>query len=141
MSRAPIVDPNDPRLIVGTPDDQRRARREFERQRVTRAIVATKTEIPRAELNFEALGGRVIEHVASRDGDFYFVFSGDPSYVGHDVRSYFVNVAGDPVLLQRAHNPSSRADVERMLEAREQRKAAKEAAARQRRAQIRAGTT
>jgi hypothetical protein len=45
------------------------------------------------------------------------------------------------VLLQRTHNPSSRGEVERMREAREQRKAAKEAAAKERRAQIRAGTT
>ena len=134
-----IVDPNDPRLVTGTPDEQRQARREYERARIARHIIATKEELPLSELDFEALGGRLIEHVASRDGDFYRMFGGDPGHAGDDVTTYFINAAGDPVMLQRATNPSSRTELEQKQAAKAQRRAEREAEAKERRRQLREG--
>jgi hypothetical protein len=48
-------------LVSGTTDEQARAMREYQRDQIARAIIATKDEIPRSELDFQALGGRVIE--------------------------------------------------------------------------------
>ena len=61
-------------------------------------------EIPRRELDFEALGGRVIEHTASRDGDFYRPHLGDPPFTGDDVTKYFVAQDGTPTMLERCTN-------------------------------------
>ena len=48
---------NNPLIVAGTPDEQMRALREYHREQLARAIVAKMNEIPRSELNFEALGG------------------------------------------------------------------------------------
>lgn len=72
---------------TGSPEEQMRKWRERQREEVKRAIVATKEEIPRADLDLSAFGGR------------------------------------QPVMLQRATNPSSRAELEQMRARREQRKA------------------
>jgi hypothetical protein len=132
------IDVNHAQLIPGTPEEQEQARREWQQHKRTAAIVNNPklTEIPRSELTF---GRYWIEHSASADGDYYRAFGGDPEYVGDDVRAYYVNDAGTPCLLQRASNPSSRAELERIRETREQRNAANEAAAKERRARIRAG--
>lgn len=71
---------------TGSPEEQMRKWRERQRKEVKRAIVA-KEEIPRADLDLSAFGGR------------------------------------QPVLRQRATNPSSRAELEQMRARREQRKA------------------
>jgi hypothetical protein len=71
---------------TGSPEEQMRKWRERQRKEVKRAIVA-KEEIPRADLDLSAFGGR------------------------------------QPVMLQRATNPSSRAELEQMRARREQRKA------------------
>lgn len=90
----------DSNLATGTPDDQMRKWREEQREKLNRALVAKLNEIPRAELDLEALGGRVVEHVPS--GTFYFRFRGDPGYVGDDVRDFYFDSSGAPQMLQRA---------------------------------------
>jgi hypothetical protein len=117
-------------LVTGSPDEQLRAWREHQRAQIARAIVTLKEEIPRNELDFGALGGRVIEHLPS--GDFYVVFRGDASYTGDDVRHYFTNSAGAPVMLQRA-TPANRREMENKRTARAQWRADREAELRQRR--------
>lgn len=124
-------------LATGNPTEQMAKRRQAQREKIARAIVASKNEIPRSELDFGALGGRVIEHVPT--GRFYFRFLGDPGYVRDDVRDYFMDESGNPVMLQAASSPSSRADLEQKRAQREERKAAKEAAAKRRREQRTAG--
>ena len=86
-------------------------------------------EIPRRELDFTALGGRVIEHVASPNGDYYRVFGGDPPFTGDDVTNYFVAQDGTPTMMERCTTPSSRAEAEQMQARKEQRRADRVAAA------------
>ena len=85
-------------------------------------------EIP-GELLASSAGGRVIEHVESRDGDFYRVFGGDPAFAGDDVTKYFVAQDGTPTMLERCTKPSSRAELEQMQARKEQRRLEREAAA------------
>ncbi len=108
---------------------ERQARRERQAAQHARGVMTKMDEIPRRELDFEALGGRVIEHVESRDGDFYRVFGGDPAFTGDDVTKYFVAQDGTPTMLERCTNPSSRADLERILARKEQRRFEQAAAA------------
>jgi hypothetical protein len=77
-----LLSPSNPALITGTPQQMQEAIRERDRHQRIASIVNNQrlTEIPRNELNFEAMGGRVIEHVASPNGDFYFAFHGDPQF-------------------------------------------------------------
>jgi len=66
----------------------------------TRQIMASgREELSRADLDFEAWGGRMVEHRPT--GKFFNVFAGDPQYVGDDVTAFFVTDAGEAVLLQR----------------------------------------
>ena len=129
---AEIHDANDPRLTIGTPDEQRAARRQLNEARAARAIIELLDEIPRNELSFDALGGRMIEHVASPDGDYYRPWGGDAAFRGDDVSFYYVNEAGRPVMLERASSPSSRRDYEQRQARKEQRRADKENAAKAR---------
>ncbi len=124
----PITDVNDQRLVTGTPEEQAQARREWQRhRRATEILKHPKlTEIPRSEFTF---GRYVIEHTASANGDYYLAFGGDPGFIGDDVVASYVTATGDPVLLQRTRNPSSRAELERMRAQREERKATRAAAA------------
>ena len=71
-------------------EDERQARRERQAAQHAQAVVSMMDEIPRRELDFDALGGRVIEHVASADGDYYRPFGGDPAFTGDDVTKYYV---------------------------------------------------
>ena len=124
--------------------DELQGRKQAERERLRHLRIARMLnnerlrEIPRSELDFGALGGRMIEHVASSDRDFYILFGGDPDYIGNDVTAYYVSEDGTPVMLQRASNPSSRADVERIRARKEQRRLDQAAATRQRREQLKA---
>jgi hypothetical protein len=112
-----ILDPSDHRLHTGTPEQQLEARRELRRNSRIARIVNNPalTEIPRHELKFGAHPGRVIEHVASPDGDFYLPFGGDPDYTGDDVTAYFFSASGNPILLQRCRHPASRHELEQTL--------------------------
>ena len=126
-----LLDPNDHALIVGTVEEREAAWRERQRHQRIRGIVSSgKTEIPRSELEF---GRRWITHEPT--GAFYRVWDGDPQFAGADVPAYFVNETGDPILLERATNPGSRADLEDMRAAKQERRAAREAEIAQRRAQ------
>ena len=86
-------------------------------------------EIPRRELDFEALGGRVIEHVASAEGAYYRLFGGDPVFTGDDVTKYFVTQDGASCMLERCIKPVQSAELEQMQARKEQRRLEREAAA------------
>ena len=66
-------------------NEQRQARRERQAAQHAHAVVSMLNEISRRELDFSPLGGRMIEHTASPDGDWYTVFGGDPAFSGDDV--------------------------------------------------------
>ena len=121
-------------------EEERRTRRERAAAQHDRAVVAKMDEIPRRELDFGALGGRMIEHVASADGAYYRVFGGDPVFTGDDVTKYFVAQDGSVVMLERASSPNSRADLEQIRARKEQRREEREAAIKQRREQMKALT-
>ena len=128
---AAYLDPNDPRLITGTPQEQERARREFARQREIQAIMRRiDREIPRSELIF----GRWVE-VAST-GELFHPWLGDVWFAPEGV-VYYVDETGFPRLLEPA-DPPSRAELERRQAAKEQRRADRAAAARKRREQMKA---
>ena len=67
-------------------------------------ITSMMDEIPRRELSFEALSGRVIEHVASADGAYYRPFQGDPAFTGDDVTKYYATQDG-PSHARAVHRP------------------------------------
>jgi len=104
--------------------EQRQARRERQAASHAQAVVSMMDEIPRRELDLEALGGRVIEHVASAEGAYYRPFEGDPPFTGDDVTKYYVAQDGLVIMLERCTKPSSRADVERMQARKQQRRQA-----------------
>ena len=112
-----------------TGEEQRQARRERAAAQHAHAVVSKMDEIPRRELDLEALGGRVIEHVASANGDYFRPFGGDPAFTGSDVTKYYVSPDGLVIMLERCTNPSSRADLERIRARKEMRRADQEAAA------------
>ena len=99
---APVHDP--------ASEEQRQARRERQAAQHAHAVVSMMDEIPRRELDFEALGGRVIEHVASPDGDYYRP-SSEGSAVHRRRRDQVLRRRGRrvPRMLERCTKPSSRA--------------------------------
>ena len=117
-------------------EEERRTRRERQAAQLAQAVVSKMDEIPRRELDFDALGGRVIEHVASANGDYFRPFGGDPMFTGDDVTKYFVAQDGTPTMLERCTNPSSRLDLERRQARKEQRRLEREAAAKERRRKL-----
>ena len=119
-------------LMAGTPEQQMQAHRERHGAEVAHAIVSTKIELRRSDLEF---GPRWIEHLQT--GDFFWIFGRDPSFAPN-VDHYFVARDGTPTMLGPA-DPSSRAELERKQARKEQRRAEREATARERREQIRAG--
>lgn len=113
--------------------DKDERQRELCDDRTRKIIASGKTEIPRSALSF---GPRWIED--GRDGSFYRMYpNGDPAYSGHCPAFYF-NEAGDAVLLERA-DPASRDELQQKRAKREQRRADRAAAAKQRREQLKAG--
>jgi hypothetical protein len=113
---------------AGDVDEWRRARRE---DRTRQIIASGKTEIPRSALS---CGPRWIED--TRDASYYRRYpNGDPAYSDHCPAFYF-DEAGDAVLLERA-DPASRDELEERRKARDARRAAREAAIKQRREQQR----
>ena len=122
--------PNDPRLVTGTPDQQRRARREWEAARAAHAIISTKEEIPRSQLVFSKYW------IEDEQGNFFREFGGDPAYA-YTVRFFYFNPDGMPIMLEPA-DPPNRAELERRQARKEQRRIEREAAAKQRRAEMKA---
>jgi hypothetical protein len=112
-----VLDPTNPKLVTGTPEEQDQARREWKRhERIRQIVTSAKTEIPRSEVVFERFW---IEHEPS--GDFYCPFAGDPEFAD-DVPAYYVAASGEPIMLQRTHNPANRAELEQSRRAREERR-------------------
>ena len=100
-----------------------------------------RTEIRRNELEFHKRG--IIEHVASADGDWYIAAGStgtDPAYIP-DAQHYYVDRSGDVILLEPAPGQvTSRRKLEEHRAARELRRTEQEAAAKQRREQLKAHT-
>lgn len=128
----PVVHPDDHRLMSGTPESMAEARRELVRNQRNAAIVRTKREIPRRELDFSRYW---IEHIADPDGARYRPFGGVAEY-STGIEHFYFTAAGDAVMLERV---GSRREAEENRAAAEQRKAARAAEAKQRRAQYTAG--
>lgn len=128
----PVVDPSDHRLISGTPESMAGARRELQRNQHNARIARAKTEIPRSELEF---GPRWIEHVASPNGDRYKPFGGVADY-SEGINFFYFTADGDAVMLERI---GSRREFEEQQAARDQRRADRAAAQKERWDRIKAG--
>lgn len=66
----------------------------------------------------EGVGRADDEHVASPYGDYFFPYFGDAGFIGDDVVAYFIREDETPIMLQRCHRPSSRAELEQIRAAR-----------------------
>jgi hypothetical protein len=99
---ARVLDPNHPRLVTGTPEEQAQARRQWMRQRfISQVVNSDLREIPRSELAFKKRG--IIEHVASPDGDWYVPVRGNVDLMyANDAIAYYVTASEDVVVLERA---------------------------------------
>ena len=126
------LSPDDPRLIAGTPQEQERAWREFAKQREIQAIMTRiDREIPRSELIF---GRHWIEVAAT--GELFHPWAGDVWFAPEGV-VYYMDASGFPRLLEPA-TPRTRAELELRQQEKEQRRADRAAAAKQRREQLKA---
>ncbi len=123
VSMRRIFDPNHPTLLNGSPDDQRQARREWRREKEMEGIMAGWNEMPRSRLTFTR---HWIED--STNGSLYREVFGDPHYASN-VCGFYVREDGSPQMLE-PHDPPSLAEIERRRAAREQRRAATDAARR-----------
>ena len=129
-----VIEPLDPysyRLVTGTPDEMRQARREHRRALDAQGIIRRWDEIPRARLVF---GRYWIEDEST--GCFYREFGGDPGYA-ESVVAYYTSPDGWPIMLEPA-DPPSRAELERRQARKQQRRLEQEAASKERRRQIKA---
>jgi hypothetical protein len=120
----------DATLGLGSIEERREKQRQANAHANARAIVAKLEEIPRGDLDLQAVGGRLIEHIPT--GRFYVPFSGDAGSVGDDVREFYFDAAGSPQMLQRSTSPASRAELEQKRAARDQRKRTRAAEAKAR---------
>jgi hypothetical protein len=116
-------------LMGGTPEQQLQAQRERQAAEHAHAIVSTKEELRRSDLEF---GRHWIEHLPT--GRLFWVFGGDPIY-SPGVAHYFVARDGTPTMLEPA-DPPSLAEFEKRKAARAKRRADREAEARARREQM-----
>lgn len=120
---AEVLDPSSPRLVAGSPDEQKEARLLWHRHRfISRVVNSDRVEIPRLELVFLKRG--IIEHEPT--GDWYRAIGGDPEFLPN-AEWYFVTEGGDPVMLERA-SPSGRAEFEQLRAERDERRAERDAA-------------
>ena len=118
-------------LLSGTPEQQRQAQRERQAAEVAHAIIATKEELRRTDLEF---GPRWIEHTPT--GRFLWIFGGDP-FMAPGVEFYYVTTDGRPVMLEAA-DPPSRTEMEaRQARRKQQRRLEREDAAKERYRQLR----
>jgi hypothetical protein len=123
-----ILGINNPELTQGTPEEQLQAMRNLQTVRAHRAVVETKTEIPRKQLEF---GRYWIEDTDTRN--LYTVFGGDPHYAPN-VKFYFTTADSVPTMLEPA-DPPSLDELERRQERKKQRRLERENAAKERRRQ------
>jgi len=112
---------------------ERQARRERQAAAHARAVISLMDEVPRKQLLFSR---HWIEDTST--GHFYRPFGGDPQLCGPDVTKYYVSQDGLVITLERCTNPSSRTELEQMQARKQQRRLEQEAAAKERRAQLRA---
>jgi hypothetical protein len=115
-----IVDPADPRLVVGTEEERKRAREELRRRvEIAQAMKSGLEEIPRDRLRFSKY---VIEDEVT--GSFYSAVRGvvnDTQFT--NAVAFFFNEQGDPVYLERpAAGPRSRDELAAKRAEREQRR-------------------
>ena len=106
-----MIDPADPRFVIGTDADQRRAREEFRRQQqIAAAMRSPLPEIPRSDLEFHRFGQ--IEDRAS--GNLYRAVRGDLVDPSHSTAiGYYLTEHGLPVYLERpVGSPQNRAELE-----------------------------
>jgi hypothetical protein len=129
---AEVRDPNSPELVSGTPEEQRRKRLEWQRERNAQGIRERWEEIPSERL----VSGRYwLEDVET--GNLYRPFGGDPAFAP-TVVAYFER-DGWPVMLEPC-DPPSRTEIERRRAARQQRHLEQEAAKKARRDELRKGS-
>ena len=105
------MDPADPRLVTGTPEQIDQVRREFRRQqKIQIAMRSGLPEIPRSDLVFHKFGP--IEDLAS--GNFFNAIRGevtDPRY--SSAVGYYVTPDGAPIYVERPVGaPQNRAELE-----------------------------
>jgi hypothetical protein len=115
---------------VPASEEQRRARRERQAAEHARAITSSKEEIPRKQLEFSRYW---IEDTET--GNLYIEFGGHPSYAP-TVHHYYVRSDSRLVMLEPAE-PPSRAELERRQARKEERRAERQAAAKERYRQLR----
>jgi hypothetical protein len=127
---AKVRGPNDPRLVPGTPAEQRQARAEWRRERDAQGIVAKWDEIPAERLSHSRYW---IEDTTT--GNLYRPVYGDPAFCD-GVCAYYRREDGSPVMLEPNNPPSLSAIAERQA-AQERRRVDKAAAAKARYAALR----
>ena len=118
-------------LMAGTPEQQMQAQRERQAAEHAHAVISTREELRRTELEF---GPRWITHTPT--GDYFWIFGGDPSFAPN-VAHYFVARDGTPTMLEPA-DPPSRDELERKRARKVERRLERDAEAKRRRAEMRA---
>jgi hypothetical protein len=113
-----LLDPNDPKYVTGSQEEQKQAREDWRRaMRVRKVVASDRTEIPRAKLKQGPFG--LLEH---DDGTYYRPVGGDPDHLP-DAHHYYVTENGDIVLLEPpASGPKTRAELEQQQRDRDERR-------------------
>jgi hypothetical protein len=124
-----IRDPANPALVVGSKEESRRRRLEWQRERWAQGIRARWPEIPAERI---VVARYWIEDTET--GNLYRELGGDPGYA-ETVVAYFER-EGWPVMLEPA-DPPSLAEIERRKAAREERRQRRAEAAQARRDELR----
>ena len=115
-----MLDPTDPRYVTGSPEDQKRARADWHRQRYIAQVMGSDLEIPRADIAPLRFG--VVED--TRTGTFYRRRRDQlPDLDYTSATAYYVDAAGSPVLLERpSTGPTNRSELEAQQAEREARR-------------------
>ena len=116
-----MIDPTDPRFVVGGEEDRRRARQEYlAAQRVAIAMRSGLPEIPRGNLTFGRFG-----HIEDRSGEFYRRRRGEIEDPKHSSAvAFYLDPGGDPIYLERpVGGPRNHEELEQRRAENEQRRA------------------
>ena len=117
------------KVASGTPEEQRRARLEWQRAKWAEGIIARWDEVPSERLVFTRYWVEDTE-----TGNLYREFFGDPGYA-RTVCAYYLR-DGSPVMLE-PNDPPSRDATEKRRAAKEQRRLGQEAARKARNDELR----
>jgi hypothetical protein len=116
-----LLDPSDPRYVVGTEADRAKARDEWHAHRILAQLMRSDLEeVRRADLRPFRFG--LLEH--ERTGRFYQRHRGalvELHYVPNAV-AWFVAADGSPVVLEKPSGPQTRAELEQQQAERAQRR-------------------